>query len=319
MSERTEYAVIGYPNSINLGDEVQSIAAARLLPWVDHYLPRERLDEVTSAQKIKLLCNGFFMYEPAHWPPSEAIDPLFISMHLSSQYHAEPMARKELRDYYAKHLPVGGRDKRTVRIFEENGHAAYFSACVTLTLENPFPPEERSGEILLVDPFYKYQSEDYRNYLENAIIPPQERHRVVHITHSLAPDHGMSEAEKIAKATELLDRYARASLVITSRIHCALPCTGMGTPVLFIANGYDRKHGFERFEGIIDFFNVVDPNHFPLSSRKPFFKLLRMLKLHRLFPVKPLPIDFKSPPANKELHLPYVAAIRKRVAEWLVS
>jgi hypothetical protein len=139
----------------------------------------------------------------------------------------------------------------------------------------------------------------------------------VELTHTLPKDHGFSEEEKIAKAKALLDRYARASLVITSRIHCALPCLGLGTPVLFIENGYDRKFGRERFGGILELFNVIDPNHFPLSSRKPFGKLLRFFRLHRLFPVKPLPIDFDHPPVNKEYHLKYAENIRRRVAEWI--
>ena len=38
--------------------------------------------------------------------------------------------------------------------------------------------------------------------------------------------------------------YARAKLVITSRIHCALPCAGMGVPViLMVANPQDPRFG----------------------------------------------------------------------------
>ncbi len=313
----TDLAVIGYPNSINLGDEVQSIAATRLLPRVDRYLPREALHTVTSDKRLKLLCNGFFMYNPSHWPPSDAIEPLFVSLHVSELNKAGVMARPELKAYYEKFGPVGCRDKKTARLFRANGHDAYFSGCATLTLENPFPPSERTDEILLVDPFYHFENEDYRLYLEDKIIPASEKHRVHRITHTLPADHGHTEAEKIAMANALLDRYAKASLVITSRIHAALPCLGMGTPVLFVQNGYDRKFGKERFEGLLDFFHVVDEDHFPLSSMQPWYKVLRAMRLHRLFPVKTLPIDFKNPPANKELHKPFAAALRKRVNEWL--
>ena len=33
-------------------------------------------------------------------------------------------------------------------------------------------------------------------------------------------------------AKNLLNKYASAKLVITSRIHCAIPCLSLGTPVL---------------------------------------------------------------------------------------
>ncbi|WP_264821067.1 polysaccharide pyruvyl transferase family protein [Acinetobacter schindleri] len=37
----------------------------------------------------------------------------------------------------------------------------------------------------------------------------------------------------------MLEKYSTAKLVITSRIHCALPCLAMGTPVIYI-NGFDN-------------------------------------------------------------------------------
>lgn len=312
-----DFAVIGYPHSINLGDEVQSIAATRLLPRVDRYLPRESLHDVSSVKPLKLLCNGFFMYKPENWPPSDAISPLFVSMHVSEFNKAGVMTRPELKEYYQKFGPIGCRDKKTARLFQKNGHEAYFSGCCTLTLQNPFSEADRTDEILMVDPFYHFEDEAYSTFLEQRLVPASEHHRVHRVTHLLAPDHPYSEEEKIAKANELLDRYAKASLVITSRIHAALPCLAMGTPVLFIKNGYDRAYGMERFEGLMELFHVVDEDLIPFSSRKPLGKIQRALKLYRFSKVKPLPIDFKNPPKNKGLHLPLAAGIRKRVKEWI--
>jgi exopolysaccharide biosynthesis predicted pyruvyltransferase EpsI len=39
---------------------------------------------------------------------------------------------------------------------------------------------------------------------------------------------------KFQKAEALLEKYAQAKLVITSRLHCALPCIALGTPIIFI-------------------------------------------------------------------------------------
>ena len=60
-------------------------------------------------------------------------------------------------------------------------------------------------------------------------------------------------------AESLLKKYARAKLVITSRIHCALPCLAMGTPVIFV-NGFDSFVDSCRFDGILELFNRIDIN-----------------------------------------------------------
>lgn len=52
-----------------------------------------------------------------------------------------------------------------------------------------------------------------------------------YITHSVRSDDYPTEETMFAKADELLRRYERASFVVTSRLHCALPCIAMETPV----------------------------------------------------------------------------------------
>ena len=65
-------------------------------------------------------------------------------------------------------------------------------------------------------------------------------------------------------ADGLLKTYEKYPLVITSRIHCALPCTAMGTPVVFMNDRRGRNTmggiimGDGRFDGLIEFFNVID-------------------------------------------------------------
>src|SRR5690606_10070852 len=54
---------------------------------------------------------------------------------------------------------------------------------------------------------------------------------VVCLTHETALSDPRERAEE---AQKLLDVYSQASLVITSRIHCALPCVALGTPVIFV-------------------------------------------------------------------------------------
>jgi hypothetical protein len=68
---------------------------------------------------------------------------------------------------------------------------------------------------------------------------------------------GLNEEQKFEIAESYLRDYAQAKLVITSRIHCALPCLAMGVPVIFI-NGFDDPVDSCRFGGILELLNHVD-------------------------------------------------------------
>jgi exopolysaccharide biosynthesis predicted pyruvyltransferase EpsI len=53
---------------------------------------------------------------------------------------------------------------------------------------------------------------------------------------------------RLDRAKALLNLYAQAACVVTTRLHCALPCLAMGTPVLLIDMAADSY----RFTGLID-------------------------------------------------------------------
>ena len=64
-------------------------------------------------------------------------------------------------------------------------------------------------------------------------------------------------------AFNLIERYSRAKLVITQRIHSALPCVG-GTPVIFInsekmpGGGGSKKGSSSRTVGLTTMFHTLD-------------------------------------------------------------
>ena len=83
------FAVLSYPNSNNLGDFIQSIAAKYELNAKKIYeLDRDQL-YIYNGPRVFLIMNGWFMEEPMNWPPSEKITPLFLSFHLN------PTAKKK--------------------------------------------------------------------------------------------------------------------------------------------------------------------------------------------------------------------------------
>ena len=70
-----------------------------------------------------------------------------------------------------------------------------------------------------------------------------------------------NEEEKFDYAKTLVSQYAKAKLVITSRIHCALPCLGLETPVLYVEDINQSETSFCRLDGLRELFNIVSYNN----------------------------------------------------------
>jgi hypothetical protein len=263
----------------NVGDNIQSLAAKQFLPKIDNFLNREKLADY-DGEKIKLIMNGWFTHNIHNWVPSENINPLFISFHMNNTA-APYMLNEKGVAYLKKHEPIGCRDQFTVDILKVKGIDAYFSGCLTLTLDSYKVEEsERGDDIYIVDPLYSYPTfekitYDYRRFLRSIqdgsifklgdrqkhldnIIDENLLKKAVYINQE-PPSNKFTDIQKFEMAEDLLNKYAKAKLVITSRIHCALPCLAMGTPVIFV-NGFDSFVDSCRFDGILDLFNRVDIN-----------------------------------------------------------
>lgn len=82
-----------------------------------------------------------------------------------------------------------------------------------------------------------------------------------YITHTVKQKEYRTNESKMDYARRLISRYSNAKMVITSRIHCALPCLGVETPVIFV-NSRDlnkgKKRSGGRFGGIINLFYVLN-------------------------------------------------------------
>src|SRR5690606_32355799 len=161
------------------------------------------------------------------------------------------------------------------------GIKAYFTGCLTLTLDSyRVEDSERDDKIYIVDPLYSYprpekifyntkqtvknilngkafqlgkKNKHLKNFISKEVLTNAE------FINQEPPSNTYSDKQKFQMAEELLNKYARAKLVITSRIHCALPCLALGTPVIFI-NGFDSFVDSCRFDGILELFNRTDVN-----------------------------------------------------------
>lgn len=289
------YGILKY-SSQNIGDEIQSIAAMRFLPQIDYYLHRERLDQfhlndVQRGNKVKLIMNAWWMWCPEHFPPSDDIDPLLISMHLREALHAE-FARSEILDYFRTHGPVGCRDMSTKRFLDAQGVPAYFSGCLTLTLQgDPKFREAKGGGYILCVNLPEHLEEKVRNCTDRP---------VYNIDRMLSVGFTAVDRMKLAKC--MLSLYHNAHCVVSSCLHAALPSIAFGTPVCLIKlnekDGHSRFDGLDRcgrFDGLEDVFRIVTED-----------ELLRKSKSY----------NFDDPPENPDKYLKFRDDLIYRCSEF---
>jgi hypothetical protein len=251
---------------INLGDYIQSLAARQFLPSVDALIERDSIADY-HGDRVRVIMNGWWDIYKGNAVSSTDIDPLYVSVHINNPKEVLPNTIEHLK----QHEPIGCRDSSTMNFLQEQGVNAYFSGCMTLTLGKSYavPPEERTNTVYYVD----FDQNILANYVKSKMIqsvgftPRTCRRRLESIIDVFCPEYAqcqhiyrshrlpisLSEEDRFHLADMYLRDYARAKLVITTKIHCALPCAGMGVPViLVVTNPQDA-----RFGGITQLLNYV--------------------------------------------------------------
>lgn len=84
---------------------------------------------------------------------------------------------------------------------------------------------------------------------------------------------GKNDDYYFSEADSLLKKYADAKLVVTSRIHCALPCIGMETPVIYVQNKNEDEISKYRMKILIDLLNVINLNKDKLENKNGIYCL----------------------------------------------
>lgn len=280
---------------VNIGDYIQALAASQFLPTIDGFIQRENLRDY-KGEECKIIMNGWFMHNPVQWPPSEKIHPLFVSFHLNT-LAKETLTNPQSIAYFKRFEPIGCRDIYTRDLLQSYGVEAYFSGCLTLTLGRKYKSESRENEVYFVDPYFatkrsinnilknicslllhyrtisaiakKYPSEkkgirkkmklvtffrEYRKYFSDEVLKNATYicHQSVYYKNNFPDDKALlSEAERLVRL------YSKAKLVVTSRIHCALPCLGLETPVIYIEKTKQNSANSCRMGGIAELFTTM--------------------------------------------------------------
>jgi len=276
--------VIGFIGSKNIGDYIQTKAVIDILNNKKiKILDREKLNSY-SDEEIKTIINGWYMQNPKNWPPSKSIFPLFISFHINPMAQPIMLSDKSL-EYLKNYEPIGCRDNFTREVLSKKGIKAYYSSCVTTTFrrENYLESSNNPDGILIIGPFDRLKPEINKNsffHLAISLIKYPFKAIKYHFNlnklnkylkkfSTTIKSHDQITESKIKThehglklATEMLKKIAGSEILITSRIHSAIPAAAMGLKVIFIDEGLNHINHQSRIKDLKNFFQCVSLKEF---------------------------------------------------------
>lgn len=226
-----QYAIAWQPHSDNLGDDLRTYAAMQLMPRIDRVLDADCLDApldgLNESDRVIALLSGNVLRESTHWLPEKHIAPVCVGVHLSQEdVWGMPFAQLggTGKAYLTACGPIGCRDERTVKLLEQTGVPHTLTGCLTLTLKRP--AVRTQNYVCCVDaPREVVQA--LRTYAAGT--------GVQELSHQLTDPSGDFNA-RMEQVRQMLRIYAGAKFVITRRLHCAMACLAVNTPVLLLYN-----------------------------------------------------------------------------------
>ncbi|GIW57011.1 MAG: hypothetical protein KatS3mg082_3415 [Nitrospiraceae bacterium] len=279
----------------NIGDDIQIWPLAKMWKGVDVVLSRDDFrvwwakGEPIKSEPTRLIVSGWHTYSPGSWPPPSYIQPLFISLHIWPRVKGA-LLRGEVVEYLSR-FEVGARDWYTYRALADRGVRSYFSGCASLLVGRFWERSchERGDLVLFVDVPGEIMGRIPKDVMSVAVEMSQlyvrpwlnkafsafahSRSRELSVPRCMRESYSAlcrcamesflrgSLTEPFARLTAAGRRIgllARARLIITSRLHVALPAASLGVPVIFV----HRNLADERFEGLIDLVNAFNREEF---------------------------------------------------------
>lgn len=282
----------------NIGDYIQALAAKQFIGETDIYIERDHELNVYNGKLVKMIMNGWFMDYGENFPPVDSIKPLYVAFHINKlglpgllsskaiehykkhqpigcrDEHTAELLRKHGVDAYFSGcltLTLG----MSYRSDEKDGNVYIVDPMYsTFNLsKRPFLIAKTFFRLLfnyrqiktitlkrrqqgLTALFHNtiFYSAYRKAFSEDVLLNAEYIEHINDVIPKTYPDY----QSKMDYAKMLINKYARAKLVITSKIHCALPCTGLETPVVYIRANNESTLSTDRYGGLIDLLNVLE-------------------------------------------------------------
>lgn len=207
-----------------VGDDIQLIAIENLYKYMGiNYqdvvrIPFSELSTYDGEYVILPLSFPFYGYSSGNTITnfSDKIIPVFLGFATMLQKYSEQDIR-----YLKQYEPIGCRDQYTMEALRQQNITAYLNGCLTITL-----PKRRTGKNNKTKVFCVDLTDKIISY-----IPEDIKKDCVFTNHVYFSEECENGTEQ--KAKEVFERYINeARLVITTRMHAALPCIAAGIPVI---------------------------------------------------------------------------------------
>jgi hypothetical protein len=259
--------ILKYPWGGNLGDTLQSRVFELYLRdnyqnLEINYIGRDfpiaskenKMEDEFKNDTRDILLTGWLTQNPARFLSIQRNLIGLVGVHLAAEgslasnklgirhLFLSETFRNEFRGY-----SVSSRDFSTRDFLENRGFQAPFVGCVSSLISQvdlSFIPRQPKSDILFVD---------IDSNLENRFLEKDFRGKVaIHLSNRENEING--EIEKLRRIDQLLGCIISSEIVVTSRLHVALPAIALGRPTVLIAN-LDARYG-----GISDFLNIISPS-----------------------------------------------------------
>ncbi|WP_271811981.1 polysaccharide pyruvyl transferase family protein [Clostridium beijerinckii] len=268
-----KYGILSFGNKLsNIGDLIQTIGVLNVYERMG--ISEQELIKVNnynlseySGERIVLPLAGYFNAMPnvRTFPLSPDILPVFLGFHCTDEKILHHLGKDGYDPYGCRDLATMNEIKKS---FGEETKV-FMSGCFTLCLEKR-DDNSLANKVFLVDvikEFYPYIPDEY-------IKEAEENSQITH--EFLRMSEQIAYSESILVVKKWLDRLKReAKLVITSRLHLALPCIAMGIPVIVARRDNDDT---DRYSGYDELFHVYLPNEYDKVDWKPKVKDIEWIK-----------------------------------------
>lgn len=255
----------------NIGDQIQIIA----IDYIYSLLGINRNDIVYINKDDLSVYNGEEVILPVSMPLveykehgiadffSKKISPVFLGLTLVK----DTLSAVEI-SYYRNYEPVGCRDERTYNTLSKYGIKCYLGGCITTLLPERKKNPERQRKVFIIDP-----TESVIPYL-----PKELEKNAVWDTHML---YDLASLPKEVAKERYHKYFNEAKLVITSLLHCAVPCMAYGIPVILAKDVVSYR--FAWLEKLLRIYTPKEYSEIDWNPQKisydPFKrKLMKMVK-----------------------------------------
>lgn len=186
------------------------------------------------SKPVWFISNGWFMHANGRgkfdFPFPDYVRPIFVSFHINHHEFLTP----EAIQYLKKYEPIGCRDWPTVYQLMDVGVEAFFSGCLTTTVGLLFKNSKSEHATAIANVEAKLTATEEKNPNVESFIQLFDGVR----------DYSLSDG--LIAADIMLENYRKFSKIITSRLHCYLPCRSLGLDVKF----RPKAASDIRFEGL---------------------------------------------------------------------